>query len=50
VVGVDPPELELDVDDFFVTTADHLPHSSVTLPFTCPSPVSPENQYSAFPA
>jgi hypothetical protein len=35
---LDPPVLD---PDFFVTTADHLPHSSVTLPLTCPAPLSP---------
>jgi hypothetical protein len=30
--------------DFAVTTEDHLPHSSVTFPFACPGPLSPENQ------
>jgi hypothetical protein len=34
---------------FAVTTIDHVPQVSVTLPFTCPAPESPENQYSGFP-
>lgn len=37
----------LDADGFevtAVTTSDHVPHASVTFPFTCPAPVSPENQ------
>jgi hypothetical protein len=34
---------------FAVTTTDHFPQVSVTLPFTCPAPESPENQYSGFP-
>ncbi len=29
---------------FAVTTTDHLPHVSVTFPFTCPAPASPTNQ------
>jgi hypothetical protein len=32
-----------------VTTGDHVPHSSVTFPFTCPDVVSPTNRYSALP-
>ncbi len=32
-----------------VTTTDHFPHKSVTLPFACPEAASPVNQYSALP-
>jgi hypothetical protein len=32
-----------------VTTSDHLPHVSLTLPRTCPGAVSRTNRYSALP-